>query len=212
MVFGNSATVPAYAMTSGRVHQPMTSQFHSGENKNQPAATGVPGALPSNQGNDGKAVVRPPPPGIPGSARPTKADGKESALGPCNTDPLSAGNESPTKQEQTTPLDNNINRKITDGANGKPANRTTGVGGENQDGSTTSSGPPGSAHSGSGVAPDPPLDDPGSHVDPKTITGNSNKGNKNSEKNQGSSAQGKNLSYAGAAALKVFNMLIISLQ
>ena len=44
------------------------------------------------------------------------------------------------------------------------------------------------AHLGSGDAPNPPLDDPGSREDPKTITG---------------------MSYADAAASKVFHMLSV---
>ena len=184
-VFGNSATIPwpTYATAS----QPTPSQFHSGENKNlQAAAKGVPGALPSNQGNDGKAVVKQPP-GVPGSARPMK-DHSASGLHSCTSDPLREGDTSSqnqthrlTGQEQTTPPVNSNDGKTTSEANDKSSNRTAGAGGEG-------GGRPKSqlaAHSGSGDAPDPPLDDPGSRVDPKTIAG---------------------MSYADAAA-KVFHML-----
>jgi hypothetical protein len=186
-VFGNSAAVPTYAMTSGRIHQPTTSQFHS-ENKNLPANTGVPGALPSTQGNDGKAVVGPLPPGFPDTARPTKdhsADGKDSALVPCNTDPLrNEGTQSQangsTKQEQTTPQDNNNNKKTTGGANS--------AGG-------TNSGSPESQSAGSGVAPDPPMttDDP--------TTGKNNIGSPGEGATNSTSDNQK--SYASVAGQKV---------
>ena len=232
MVFGKSATITTHVFTpSIKVHQSTTSQVHPGGKENlsaagdrpsavmppnaqqQPASstrdtqgspsTGVPGTLPSNQGNDGveghTGVGLQQQPNFPDSAQSTKghsASGQDSDILPCNIHPSGAEDTTTqrqtgvsTEQKQTTSLDDNINRKTNTGANGEQVNSTVG---ETEDDSTTTSDLPESqsaTQSGSGVAPDPPLDDPRPHEDLEKATGENKKGGQKSEKNQEKGAQ-----------------------
>ncbi len=247
MVFGEAATVPPYVMTSIKGHQP---EIHPGGKQNPSAgdtpsaslspnthqkqgssthitpSTGVPGALPSSQGNDSQARVRQSP-GVPDSARPTKdtsTSGQNSVTlpntQPCAKHPSSAedtATQSPadvsTNQKRTTQVDDNNNRETTSGASGKPANHTADTDDRNKSDSATthasaSTGRPPESQStlkaDSGDTPNPSLDDTRSHEDSKKATGENNKGNQNGEKNNTHSTSANKKSYA--AATKVFTI------
>ena len=215
MVFGKTADIT----TSIRLHQPI--QVHSEENKNLSAAgdkpsatmppdaeqqqasstlnpqgsptTGVSGALPSNQGNDGNENQ---PPGVPDSARSTKASGQGSH--PLSTEDVAAQSQAAasTKQKQTDSLDDNHN--VTAGPD---------AGGETEDTSTTASAsgfpePQSTTKTGNDTVNHPLADDDhGSGGDP------------NDEKSEKSREEGgEDKSYAAIAATKKKVLLILNNQ
>jgi hypothetical protein len=202
-------------------------QIQSGENKNLPAAgdkppamvpqnaqgssthapqgspaTGVSGALPSNEGNDGgkNQPVVGQPPGVPDSARSTKdhsASGQDSH--PISTEDAAAQSQAAaaTKQKQT-------NGKTNNEANVKGANDTTGpvAGGENEDVSTATptNEPQSTTQTGGGTINHPlAADDHGSGGDPTKVT---------DEKSREGGAQAK--SYAAATTTNKKVLLVLN--
>ena len=215
MVFGKTASIT----TSVRLYQPI--QVHSEENKNLSAAgdkpsammppdaeqqqesstsnpqgspaTGVSGALPSNQGSDGgdnQPIVKQPQ-GVPDSARSTKASGQSSH--PLSAEDAAAQSQAAasTNQKQTDSLDANHNVTAGPDAGG--------------DTSTTASAsdfpePQSTTQTGSDTVNHPlAVDDHASGEDPN---------DEKSEKSREESGQGK--SYAAVAATNNKVLLVLN--
>ena len=223
MVFGKTATI----MTSVKLYQPTTSQFHppgkedlSAASDNPSAmmppngqqqqasstcvplgypAAGASGALPSNQGNDG-AENQTVVRQTPPSTKDHSAGGQHSAMVPCTTDPL---REDAATQSQAYVSNEQKQTTLLDNNNNQRT--TSGANSEpgNRTAGTGGTGRPPESQSANksenGIAPDPPI----TTDDPATRENSQNAGKTLKREGATNSTSDNQRSYASVTGQKV---------